>query len=99
MRPSLVALALIGFVACGRWHAASPAPAPAVPPDLDHVVVAVSDLARGEAWLRAVTGAVPSSGWVAAEGAGGGADVGGGAGAVLLALGHGRYLELVGPAP
>lgn len=94
---SLIALALIGLVACGRRPAASPAPA--VPPALDHVVVAVSDLARGETWLRAVTGAALSPGWLAAEGGGGGADIGGGAGAVLLALGHGRYLELVGPAP
>ena len=97
--PLRVAVALLALAGCGRRPAAPPAPAPAVPPDLDHVIVEVSDLARGAAWLRAVTGATPSPGWGTAGGSGG-ADFGGpGVGAVLLALGHGRYLELVGPAP
>ena len=95
--PLRVVAALLAFAACGgRPVAASRTPAPAVPPDLDHVVVAVSDLARGAAWLRSVTGAALSPGWLAVGGSGG-ADIPGAA--VLLALGHGRYLELVGPAP
>jgi hypothetical protein len=68
-----------------------------VPTDLDHVVVAVGDFARGVATLEKATGTALTVGWRAPLGTGG-ADVGGADVQVgLLALDRGRFLELVGP--
>ena len=96
----LVASAL-GLIVGSALSGCAPHPrataAPAVPIDLDHVVVAVSNFTRGVGAIEMATGTVLDTGWQAPRGTGG-ADVGGdGVRAALLALDHGRYLELVGP--
>ena len=74
------------------------AAAPAVPRELDHVVVAVRDFARGVAAIERATGVTLRGDWQASTGTGG-ADVGGtDVRAALLNLADGQFLEIVGPA-
>jgi Glyoxalase-like domain len=92
-------LAANAVFAAGCAHSPRNVAAPAVPPDLDHVVMAVTDFTRGVAALEAATGASLDSDWTPTLGTSG-ADVGGtGVRAAFLALADGRFVELVGPAP